>query len=163
MLVNHTWIIFPRFKIFAYQTSFQEDLDKSFLSVHSSPDAKEEIGQLQWFNDWHLFSIVSYVYPSMVCHDVDMNIFLPASFVKFLWHYWTEFSQSWKDLRKTLRSHENFLSLTDLINGANIYSFKFNWRLVILNVHDVKNESINEQEHAILEKCVNSILYFLKK
>ena len=43
-----------------------------------------------------------------------MNIFWPASFVKFPWHYWTEFSQSWKDLRKTLRSHENLRSLTDL-------------------------------------------------
>ena len=36
-------------------------------------------------------------------------------------------------------------------------------RLVILNVHDVKNQSINEQVHAILERCVNSILYMLKK
>ena len=32
-----------------------------------------------------------------------------------------------------------------------------------LNVHDVKNDSINEQEHAILETCVNSIFYLLKK
>ena len=37
------------------------------------------------------------------------------------------------------------------------YSFKFK-RLVILNVHDVKNKSINEQENAIFEICVNSIL-----
>ena len=58
--------------------------------------------------------------PSMVFHDIDMNIFSPASFVKFPWHYWTEFSQSWKDLTKTLRSHGNLQSLTDLINGANI-------------------------------------------
>ena len=35
-------------------------------------------------------------------------------------------------------------------------------RLVILNVHDVKNQSINEQQHAILERCVNSISIFLK-
>ena len=42
------------------------------------------------------------------------------------------------------------------------YSFKFK-RLVILNVHDVKNQSINEQENAIFEICVNSILYLLKK
>ena len=42
------------------------------------------------------------------------------------------------------------------------YSFKFK-RLVILNVHDMKNQSINEQEHVILERCVNNILYFLKK
>ena len=43
--------------------------------------------------------------PSFVCQD--MNIFWPASFVMFLWHCWTEFSQSWKDLRKTLLSHGN--------------------------------------------------------
>ena len=42
------------------------------------------------------------------------------------------------------------------------HSFKFKI-LVILNVHDVKNQSINEQEHVILERCVNSILYLLKK
>ena len=42
------------------------------------------------------------------------------------------------------------------------YSFIFK-RLVILNVHDVKNQSINEQKHVILERCVNSILYLLKK
>ena len=49
-----------------------------------------------------------------------MNIFWSASFVKFPWYYWTEFSQSWKDLMKTLQSHGNLQSLTDLINGANI-------------------------------------------
>ena len=42
------------------------------------------------------------------------------------------------------------------------YSFKFK-RLVILNVHDVKNQSINKQERAILERCVNSILYLDNK
>ena len=42
------------------------------------------------------------------------------------------------------------------------YLFKFK-RLVILNVHDVKNQSINEQECAVLERCVNSILYLHKK
>ena len=42
------------------------------------------------------------------------------------------------------------------------YSFKFK-RLVILNVHDVKNQSINEQENSIFEIGVNSILYLLKK
>ena len=42
------------------------------------------------------------------------------------------------------------------------YSFKFK-RLVILNVHDVKNQSINKQEHAVFERCVNSIFYLHKK
>ena len=39
----------------------------------------------------------------------------------------------------------------------NWYSFKFK-----RHVHDVKNQSINEQEHVILERCVNSILYLFK-
>ena len=131
---------------------FKRILTKAFCQYIVHLMSKKKLGSLNdlmidtYFQSFHMFTHLWF-----------------ASFVKFLWHYWTEFSQSWKDLRKTLRSHENFLSLKDLINGANIYSFKFNWRLVILNVHDVKNESINEQEHAILEKCVNSILYFLKK
>ena len=32
-----------------------------------------------------------------------------------------------------------------------------------LSVHDVKNESINEQKCAVLVRCVNSILYLYKK
>ena len=32
-----------------------------------------------------------------------------------------------------------------------------------LSVHDVKNESINEQKSAVLARCVNSILYPYKK
>ena len=34
---------------------------------------------------------------------------------------------------------------------------------VILNVHDVKNQSSNEQERAVLERCVSSIFYLHKK
>ena len=34
--------------------------------------------------------------------------------------------------------------------------------MVIFNVHDVKNQFINEQERAVLERCVNNILYFHK-
>ena len=77
----------------------------------------------------------------------------------FPWHCWTEFNQSWKDLRKTLQSHEILQSLIDL-SGANIgrHSLKIK-RLVNLNVYDVKNQSINEQERAVLERCVNSVFY----
>ena len=53
-----------------------------------------------------------------------MDIFWPVqptSFVKFpCWHYWREFSLSWKDLAKALQSHGKLQSLTDLIHGANI-------------------------------------------
>ena len=64
---------------------------------------------------------------------------------------------------KTLRSHGNLQSLKDLINGANIgsYAFKFK-RLVILNVYDVKNEFIDEQANAIFERCVKAFSIFLK-
>ena len=31
-------------KIFAYQTIFREDFDKSLLSLYTKPDVKEEIG-----------------------------------------------------------------------------------------------------------------------
>ena len=57
-----------------------------------------------------------------------MRIFWPASFVKFPWHCWTEFSQSWKDLMKTLRGPENLQSLTDL-SGANtaVHSNSRDW------------------------------------
>ena len=54
--------------------------------------------------------------PTCVCHN--MNNFWSASFVKFPWHSWTEFSQSWKEFRKILWSHENLRSVTD-ISGAN--------------------------------------------
>ena len=55
--------------------------------------------------------------PLHVCHD--MNNFWPVSFVEFPWYCWTEFSQFWKDLKKTLQSHENLQSLTNL-SVANI-------------------------------------------
>ena len=96
--------------------------------------------------------------PSYVCHD--MIIFWPASFVKFPWSCWTEFSQSWKDLRTALQCHENLQSVTDL-SGANIgFNNKFK-RLVILNVH-VKNQSINEQKRVVLARFVHRILYLYK-
>ena len=75
-----------------------------------------------------------------------MNIFWPASFVKFPWHYWTEFSQSWKDLRKTLRSHENLWSLRDL-SSANIgiHSNSRNWlfwMFMMSKINPLMNKSV---------------------
>ena len=76
---------------------------------------------------------------SYICHD--MNIFWPA-------HFWGEFSQSWKVLRKTLRSHENLWSLADL-NGANI-GFRSNSRHWLFWMFMMpKNQPINEQKHAV--------------
>ena len=90
-----------------------------------------------------------------------MNIFWPASFVKFPWHYWTEFSQSWKDLRKTLRSHENLRSLTDL-SGANIgfHSNSRDWLFWVFMMSKIN--SVNEQKCAVLARCVNSIFCLYK-
>ena len=53
--------------------------------------------------------------PSYVCHD--MNIFWSACFVKFPWHCWTEFSQSWK----TLQSHENLQPFTNLSDARLVF------------------------------------------
>ena len=76
---------------------------------------------LTWFQrrNWvaSMIKLMHIFNPSYVCHN--MNIFWPASFVNFPWPCWAEFSQSWKDLRKTLRSHENRQSLTEL-SGTNI-------------------------------------------
>ena len=83
----------------------------------------------------------------MVCHNIDMNIFWPASFVKFPWHYRTEFSQSWKDLMKTLRGHGNLQSLTDLINGANIGTHWNSrdwlfWMFMMSKINPLMNKSV---------------------
>ena len=82
--------------------------------------------------------------PSYVCHD--MNICWSASFEKFLWRCWTEFSQFWKDLRKTLRSHENLQSLTDL-SGANIGLYSnsrdwLSWKFMMWKINPLMNKSV---------------------
>ena len=67
--------------------------------------------KLASFNDW-----INAYFQSFICLPPhDMNIFWPASLSKFLWRFWTEFSQSWNNLRKTLPSHENLWSLTYLV------------------------------------------------
>ena len=75
--------------------------------------------------------------------------FLASIFCKVLcvpWRCWTEFSQSWKGLRKTLPSHENLRSLTDL-NGANI-GFRSNsrdwlfWMFVMWKINTLMNKSV---------------------
>ena len=97
--------------------------------------------------------------PSYVWQDMD--IYWPASFVKFPWHCWKKFSRSWKDLRKLLQSHENLKSLTDL-SGANIgihsnSGDRLFWIFMMSKINPLMNKS------AVLERCVNSILYFYKK
>ena len=76
----------------------------------------------------------------------DMNIFWPASFVKFPWYRWTESNQSWKGLRKTLWSHENLQSLTDL-SGANIGIHSNSrdwlfWMFIMPKINPLMNKSL---------------------
>ena len=110
-------------KIFAYQASFREDLHKSVL---------------------YILNLIS---KKKLAHYArhDMNIFWLVSFVKVPWRYWTEFSQSWKVIRKTLRSHENLRSLNDL-SGANT-GFHSNsrdwlfWMFLMSKVNPLMNKS----------------------
>ena len=123
--VSHTWILSSILKIFAYQTSFWDEiLTKAFCQYILNLMSKKKRGS---FNYWTLCFI-----PSYFCHD--SNIFWPVSFLKFPWRCWTEFSKSWKYLRKTLRSHEIFRSLINL-GGAKVGfvqiqetgCFEFSW------------------------------------
>ena len=91
-----------------------KQFSKAFCQYILNLMSKKKLGS---FNDW-----INTYFQSFIClppHDMHMNIFWPASLSKFLWRFRTEFSQSWNNLRKTLRSHENLWSLTDL-SGANI-------------------------------------------
>ena len=92
------------------------------------------------FNDWINAYFQSFTY--LLPHA--MNIFWPAYLAKSPWRFWTEFSQSWNNLRKTIRSHENLWLL--IKTGY----FQCSW---------CQNQSIYEQKSAVLERCVNSILY----
>ena len=88
--------------------------------------------------------------PSHVCYNIDMDIFSPAqpaSFVKFHWHYWREFSLSWKDLTKTLQSHGKLQSLTDLIHGANIDTHSNSrdwlfWMFIMSKINPLTNKCV---------------------
>ena len=81
---------------------------------------------------------------SYVCYDII--IFGPESFVKFPRRCWTEFSQSSKDSRKILRSHENLLSVTDL-SGVNIGFHSHSrhwlfWMFMMSKVNPLMNKSM---------------------
>ena len=85
---------------------------KAFWQYILNLMSKKKLGSLNgWINPY---------FQSFICLlPHDMNIFWPAFLSKFPWRFWTEFTQSWNNLRKTLRSHENLWSLTDL-SGTNI-------------------------------------------
>ena len=118
--VSHAWIglsfLDPRDICLPYQFS------KAFCQYILNLMPKKKSGS---FNNW-----INAYFQSFIClppHDI--NIFWPASLSKFPWRFWTEFSQSWNNLRKTSRSHENLWSLTDL-SGAKIQEtdyFEYSW------------------------------------
>ena len=116
--------------------------------------SKKKLGS---FNDW-----INAYFQSFICLlPHDMNIFWPPFLLKFPWRFWTEFSQSWNNLRKTLRSHENLWSLTDL-SGANIgfHSNSRDWLFWVFMMSKIN--SVNEQKCAVLARCVNSIFCLYK-
>ena len=112
---------------------------KAFCQYILNLMSKKKLGI---FNDW-----INAYSQSIICLPPhDMNIFWPASLWKFPWRFWTEFSQSWNNLRKTLRSHENLWSLTYL-SGANI-GFHSNsrdclfWVLMMSKISPLMNKSV---------------------
>ena len=120
---------------------FKRILTKAFCQYILNLMSKKKLGS---FNDW-----INAYFQSFIClppHDMHMNIFWPASLSKFLWRFCTEFSQSWNNLRKTLRSHENLCSLTDL-SGSNI-GFHSNsrdslfWVFMIPKINPLMNKSV---------------------
>ena len=97
--------------------------------------------------------------PSYACHD--MNVFWPTSFVKFPWHCWTKFSQSWND---SLRSHKNLRSLTLIISGLTLLvGFHSNSRDWLFWVYTMSRINPLMNCCAVLVRCVNSIIYLYKK
>ena len=112
---------------------------KAFCQYILNLMSKKKLGS---FNDW----ITAY-FQSFICLSPhDMNNLWPASLSKFPWRFWTEFSQSWNNLKKTLRSHENLWSLTDL-SGANI-GFHSNsrdwlfWVFMMSKINPLMNKSV---------------------
>ena len=137
-------------KIFA----FQEDLDKSILSVLM---LKKKLGS---FDDL----VINTSFQSFIClPQYRYEHFLASTFCKVFLALLNRIQPILERLNENITKPWKS-SIIDRSNKwcLHWYSFKFK-RLVILNVHDVKNQSINEQENAIFEICVNSILYLLKK
>ena len=99
---------------------------KTFCQYILNLRSKKKLGR---FNDWINANFQSLIY--LPPHD--MKIFWPASLSKLPWRFGTEFSQSWNNLRTTLRSYEKLQSLTDL-SGANInfHSDSRDWLLWVL-------------------------------
>ena len=137
-------------------------------------------------NDW----INTFFNPSYICHD--MNIFWPASFVKFPWCCCTKFNQSWKDLRKTLvfvqihktgyfecswcpkkKKKKKFIinkqkravsAASALLDHLLTELYLQNWVPRLQVLHSFLNNGLTWYVHLkVLARYVNSILYLPKK
>ena len=143
---------------------FKRILTKAFCQYILNLMSKKKLGSFNdlMINTYSQSFICLPIYGLPIYGFIDMNILWPASFVKFPWHYWIEFTQSWKDLTKTLRNHGNLQSLADLINGANIGNHSNSrdwlfWMFIMTKMNPLMNRSM------LFWKRVNSILYLLKK
>ena len=78
----------------------------------------------------------------------ELTLILLSIFCKVFWHGCTEFNQSWKDLRKTLWSHENIQWLTDL-SVANIIFVQIHETWYFESLMSKKQSIINKRKRAI--------------
>ena len=102
---------------------------------------KKKLGS---FNDWINTYFQSFIYLLRYEH------FLVSIFCKVSWCCCTEFNQSWKDLRKTLWSHDKIRWLTDL-NVPNIVfcSNSWDWVFRMSMFMSRKQSIINKQKPAV--------------
>ena len=132
------WIIFPRsYRSLPTKSVFQRILTKAFCQYTLNLMLKKKLGS---FND-----LINAYFQSFLCLPRYEHS-LASIFVKFPWHCWTEFSQSWKDLRKTFWSHENLRSLTDLSSAnigihSNLQDWLF-WMFLMSKMNPLMNKSM---------------------
>ena len=140
-------------KIFTYQISLQEDLDKSLLYYILKLMSRKKLGN---FND-----LINPYFQSFICLPQDAK-FLSNNFCKVSLALVNIIQPILERLKENTKNQWK-TSIIDKSKGYwHWYLFKFKW-LVILNNHDVKNQSINEQAHAVLERYLNRILYHQRK
>ena len=133
-------------------------LSKAFCEYILNLVSKKKLGS---FND-----IINTYFKSFICLPPVAryeHFLASASLSKYPWHFWTEFSQSWNNLRKNIMKPRKPLIIDRSKWCYHWFSFKFK-RLVILSVHNVfKDQTSNNKRCAVLASCVNNILYLHKK
>ena len=136
--VNYTWIIFPRSqRSLPTKPVFERILTKAFCQYTLNLSSKKKLGSLN--------NLINAYFQSFICLPWYGH-FLASIFCKVSLALPNRIQPSWEDLRKTLRSHENLRSLTDLI-GANIgiHSNSRNWlfwMFMMSNINPLMNISV---------------------